>query len=49
MLTEKPEIEFVKIGDEYVYAVTFTLPETDEHQDYLIWLVRSLSTEALLS
>ena len=29
-LEEKPEIEFVKIGDEYVYAVTFTLPEAAE-------------------
>ena len=29
-LDEKPEIEFVKIGDEYVYAVTFTLPESAE-------------------
>ena len=29
-LEEKPEIEFVKIGDEYVYAVTFTLPESAE-------------------
>ena len=29
-LAEKPEIEFVKIGDEYVYAVTFTLPEAAE-------------------
>ena len=29
-LDEKPEIEFVKIGTEYVYAVTFTLPESAE-------------------
>ena len=29
-LDEKPAIEFVKIGDEYVYAVTFTLPESAE-------------------
>jgi len=29
-LSEKPEIEFVKIGTEYVYAVTFTLPEGAE-------------------
>ncbi len=29
-LSEKPEIEFVKIGAEYAYAVTFTLPESAE-------------------
>lgn len=29
-LSEKPEIEFVKIGTEYAYAVTFTLPESAE-------------------
>ena len=29
-LEKKPEIEFVKIGNKYVYAVTFTLPESGE-------------------
>ena len=29
-LEKKPEIEFVKIGNKYVYAVTFTLPESAE-------------------
>ncbi len=29
-LDAKPEIEFVKVGEDYVYAVTFTLPEAAE-------------------
>ena len=29
-LEKKPEIEFVKIGNKYAYAVTFTLPESGE-------------------
>ena len=29
-LEKKPEIEFVKIGNKYVYAVTFTLPDSAE-------------------
>ena len=29
-LDAEPEIEFVKVGEDYVYAVTFTLPEAAE-------------------